>query len=134
VRYLDANVFVFAVLDGGQRGQRARDLLRAVAEKGEAAATSSLAIDEVVHTLMGEGPREVALREGQRLMALPSLEVFDVTAQDVFDALAMTEEDERLAPRDAIHASVALNHGIHTVVSQDPDLDGIANVDRQALT
>jgi predicted nucleic acid-binding protein len=105
-----------------------------VAEKGEAAATSSLAIDEVVHTLMGEGPREVALREGQRLMALPSLEVFDVTAQDVFDALAMTEEDERLAPRDAIHASVALNHGIHTVVSQDPDLDGIANVDRQALS
>lgn len=133
MRYLDANVFVFAVLDKGERGQRARELLRAVATGEERATTSSLTIDEVVWILQGEGPREVAIQEGKRLMALPNLEVFDVTAEDVFHALSLMEDYGRLDPRDAIHASVAVGHGVHTVVSDDPDLEPVPDVEREAL-
>lgn len=134
MRYLDANVFVFAVLDEGNRGRRAREVLRSIATEDERAATSSLTIDEVVWILQGEGPREVAIREGRRLLAFPNLQVFDVTAGDVFDSLAMMEDHDRLDPRDAIHASVALNHGVHTVVSDDPDLEAVPDVDRESLS
>jgi predicted nucleic acid-binding protein len=133
LRYLDANVFVFAALDEGSRGDKARELLRSIATEDDRAATSSLTIDEVVWVLQGEGPREVAVREGQRLLAFPNLEVFDVAATDVFDSLAMMEDHERLDPRDAIHASVALNHGVHTVVSDDPDLEAVPDVERRPL-
>lgn len=133
MRYLDANVFVFAVLDEGPRGERARALLRKVVGEDGRAATSTLAIDEVVWSLQGEGPRDVAIQEGQRLMDLPNLEVFDVTAEDTFDALSLMEDEDTLDPRDAIHAAVAINHGIFTVVSDDPDLDGLPDVERQGL-
>lgn len=133
MRYLDANVFVFAVLDEGKRGVRAREIVRATATEDRRAATSSLTIDEVVWILQGQGPRDVAIREGQRLMALPNLEIFDVGAEDVFDALAMMDEHGRLDPRDAIHASVALNHGVHTVISDDPDLDPVPELERRPL-
>ncbi len=133
LRYLDANVFLFAVLDEGPRGERARSLLRCVVDGEERAATSALTLDEVVWILQGEGPREVAIREGQRLIGLPNLEILDVTAQDVLDSLALMEEHQGLDPRDAIHAAVALSRGIYTVVSDDPDLDGMTELERQPL-
>lgn len=97
------------------------------------AATSALAIDEVVWTLQGEGPRDVAIREGQRLMGLPNLQVFDVTAEDTFDALSLMEDNDTLDPRDAIHAAVAIGHGVYTVVSDDPDLGAVSEIERIAL-
>lgn len=133
MRYLDANVFIFAVLDEGPRGDRARELLRAVTTEDEPAATSALAIDEVVWTLQGEGPREVAIREGQRLMGLPSLQIFDVTAEDTFSALSLMEDEDKLDPRDAIHAAVAIGHGVYTMVSDDPDLDAVPKIEREEL-
>lgn len=133
MRYLDANVFVFAVLDEGARGDRARGLLRSVTTEDEPAATSALAIDEVVWTLQGEGPREVAIREGQRLMGLPNLQVFDVTAENTFDALSLMEENDTLDPRDAIHAAVAIGHGIYTIVSEDPNLGVVSEIEREGL-
>lgn len=133
LRYLDANVFVFAVLDEGVRGERARELLRAVAVEDEPAATSALTIDEVVWILQGQGPREVAVREGQRLMGLPNLRIFDVSAEDTFDALSLMEEHDTLDPRDAIHAAVAIGHGVYTVVSDDPDLGVVPELERRGL-
>lgn len=133
LQYLDANVFLFAVLDEGDRGDSARGLLRSVVEGEARAATSALTIDEVVWILQGEGPREVAIQECQRLIGLPNLEMLDVTAEDALDALSRMEEDQGLGPRDAIHAAVAANHGIYTIVSDDPDLDQLPDVDREPL-
>lgn len=121
------------MLDEGARGDRARQLLRTVTIEDEPAATSALAIDEVVWALQSEGPREVAIREGQRLMGLPNLQVFDVTAEDTFDALSLMQEQDSLDPRDAIHAAVAIDHGIYTVVSEDPDLGAVPEIEREGL-
>lgn len=133
IRYLDANVFLFAVLDEGSRGDHARELLRNVVGGEELAATSSLTIDEVVWILQGEGPRDVAIKEGKRLLGLPNLDVLDVTAEDTLDVLSRMEEGPGLDPRDAIHVAVAANHGIYTIVSEDPALDGFADVERETL-
>lgn len=133
LRYLDANIFLFAVLDEGPRGEHARSLLRRIVDGEERAATSALTLDEVVWILQGEGPREVAIREGQRLIGLPNLEILDVTAQDVLESLALMEDHQALDPRDAIHAAVALSHGIYTIVSDDPDLEGLPDLERQPL-
>lgn len=126
-------MFLFAVLDDGVRGDHARSLLRRTVEEGERAATSALTIDEVVWILLKEGPREVAIREGQRLLGLPNLEVLDVTAEAVLDAMSLMEAYRELSPRDAIHGAVAMEAGLYTIVSDDADLDAIPDLTREGL-
>lgn len=126
-------MFLFAVLDEGDRGDHARTILRRTVQEDERAATSALTIDEVVWILLKEGPRDVAIREGQRLIGLPNLEVLDVTAEAVLDATTLMEAHQELSPRDAIHGAVAMGAGIYTIVSDDADLDAIPDLIREGL-
>lgn len=132
MRYLDANVFVYAAAYDDPHREAAQDVLRGVADRGDGV-TAALTVDEVVWALMRIADRGDALAEGRTMLSLPGVRFLDVTARDVHRALLLMEDHPGLAPRDAVHAAVALNSGVFTIVSDDPDFDDVAGLDREAL-
>jgi predicted nucleic acid-binding protein len=131
--YLDANVFVHAVLDSGPKGARAADLLRTVAAGEAVAFTSTLTWDEVVWTMMGEVDRTVALEQGNRLLSLPNLRILGVGREEILLASRLMEDHRALDPRDAIHAATAIRAGATALVTDDDKLPALKEIKRQGL-
>lgn len=132
--YLDANVFIYPVLYRGVKAARAKHILESVVRGGESAATASLTIDEVVWAFLNRLGRREAIRQGQRILAFPNLRVLDVRAQDVHGALGLMDRYAQLQPRDAVHAAVAINAGIFTIISDDADFEGVREVNHRGLS
>lgn len=123
--YLDANVFVYAATDDGPKGRAAARRLRTALKQG--AATASLTVDEVLWAIHEKLGREAAAAKARQLLLL-DLQVEAVGADDVREALAHFAAG--LAPRDAIHAAVALRLGCRTIVSTDGDFDRVRGLRR----
>lgn len=132
--YLDANVFLYALLYEDAKAKGARHLLRRVASGKDAGVSSCLTVDEVVWGLWREtGERVKAVAEGRKLLQLPGLSLVDVDAADIHRALVLMERYGRLKPRDAIHLAACVAAGTQLLVSDDPDFDGVAEVRRVPL-
>lgn len=133
MRYLDANVFIFAALDNGRKGKRAREILREVMN-GMVAITSSITIDEVVWIIWGEtGSREKAIEQGLRMLEFPNLKVISVGPEDTYHALNLMKKYQRLKPRDAIHLAVSLRAGVFRIISDDADFDDVDEIERERV-
>lgn len=128
MRYLDANVFIYAFAGEGETGDAARTIVRQVAE-GKEAATATLTVDEVVWVLMRTAGRPEAIAQGERMMRIPNLRFVPVRQLDVVRSLKLMR-DYPLSPRDAIHAAIALDEGIDTIVSTDDDFDSVPGLER----
>ena len=132
--YLDANVFIFAILGKDSRAEKAILLLNEIAEAKEKAITCSLAIDEVLWKIWNKtNNRNLAIEEAFRIMAIPNLEIVPVTGENMFEALGMMQRYKTLKPRDAIHASVSISRGVYTIISDDADFDDIKELKRLPL-
>ena len=68
----------------------------------------------------------------EAILTTPNLDIVAVTRQTVWGALAIIKEFH-LNPRDALHASCALEHGITTIISEDSDFDKIPSLKRKPL-
>jgi len=78
--YLDANFFIFAVLDNTSRGVDARRLQLMIAKGEEKAVTSSLALEEVMRVLI-RGRRQHLLRTAiEGIYSMPHLDVVEVSS------------------------------------------------------
>lgn len=131
MNYLDANVFIQAFAGKGKPGDAAREIISDVA-KGTEAATATLTVDEVVWCLIREAGRDQAVSQGERMTRIPHLRFVPVREIDVGRSLKLMREFP-LSPRDAIHAAVALNENIATIVSTDRDFDSVSGLKRVAL-
>lgn len=131
--YLDSNAFIYPALYEGPKASRASAFLREVVEGDEAAATASLTMDEVIWIVSQNASRDVAIRQGERLLKLPNLRILDVGSQELLRVVTVMDTYERLTPRDAIHLATMLENGIHTIVSDDDDFDDVTDVDRIGL-
>lgn len=133
VVYVDTNVFVFAVLDTGYRGDIARDFLRDVVAGKKQAATAVLTIEEFIWALKKEtGDKKLAVEQGKRLMSLAQIQFLSVTESVMQEAVQLMEETS-LQPRDAIHVCVAKSKKITDILSDDADFDGLDSVRRIPL-
>lgn len=127
--YLDANFFIFALLDRTNRGLEARKLQQKIVDGSEEAITSSLALDEIMWVLI-RGERKHLLRtviEG--IYSTPNLDVVQVSSTAPLLALDLIERYE-LKPRDALHLAVMRENRVESIVSDDADFDRIEWVDR----
>ncbi|MCK4614874.1 MAG: type II toxin-antitoxin system VapC family toxin, partial [Thermoplasmata archaeon] len=98
------------------------------------AATSSLAMDEIVWVAMKEmGDRKKALILCKSILEIPNLKILDVTGGDILKALWFMEKYSKLKPRDAIHLAVCFNAGIFTIISDDSDFNDIEEITRESL-
>ncbi|MEF8874865.1 MAG: PIN domain-containing protein [Candidatus Thermoplasmatota archaeon] len=127
--HFDSNVFILPALYEGDRPQEASDWLRKMVEGEIEVGTSASTLDEVTWILSREASREEALKEGERILEFPHLKILDVRSEDTVRMINYQRRYEELNPRDALHLSVAVRNGIHTVVSDDDDFDGLKEIE-----
>ncbi|OYT53864.1 MAG: VapC toxin family PIN domain ribonuclease [Candidatus Altiarchaeales archaeon ex4484_2] len=132
MKYLDANVFIYAALYTGKKAEHAREILRTMVE-GDVAITSTLTIDEVVWAVWKESNREKAIKEGVRILELPNLKVLSVEVEDAYSALNLMNKYQKLRSRDAIHLAVSLRAGVFKIISDDSDFDDVDDIEREKL-
>ncbi|MBI2077659.1 MAG: type II toxin-antitoxin system VapC family toxin [Euryarchaeota archaeon] len=132
MRFLDANVFLFARLDEGTRGESARLVLREL-DGNHPAATTAVVLNEVFWNLRKPLGRAEALQKSRQLASMPGLKILDVGERAWSRALGLMRDHAKLQPNDALHAAAAMEAGIVTIVSADEDFDGLPNLRRQAL-
>ena len=132
MRFLDANVFLFARLDEGSRGDAARRLLRAV-DGANPAATTAVVLDEVLWNLRKPLGRDAALQRSQQLSVMPGLRILPIGEREWIRALGLMAGHAHLKPNDALHAAAAMEAGIATIVSTDDDFDELPGLRREGL-
>ncbi len=130
MKYLDSNTLIYATLNKGSKGEWCRDLLSRIENGEERAGTSYLTYDEVFWKVNKSSSKKYALEATECILTMPNLRFFEVDGEIIWKAHEFIEE-ESLDPRDAIHLSTAINHGIYTVVTEHSDFDQIRDVDRE---
>jgi len=131
--YLDSNVFLNAVLNVEEEGEKARSIIQKL-QKGEmVAATSALSFDEVFWVVKKHRDYDMALKAVKAFLEIPNLVFLDVNDEILWSAYDLAKR-YRLNPRDVIHLACALDHGIYTIVSEDKDFDKVKEIKRKSLS
>jgi len=132
MKYIDANVFILpAIYDDGrdEKAKSARRILEKIADSDMNAATSLLSWDEIVWVVRRTMKSDVAIKEGEKFLEFPNLEMLDVKKNVIQKAQELSKK-YGLKPRDAIHVATAIENGIKEIISDDSDLDVIKEIKR----
>ena len=127
--YCDSNLFICPIVSKGAKADAATRVLRALAKGDIGGLTCSLTIDEVLWVTWKMATRGEAVKAAEEVLKFPNLEVVDTSTADVGRAIKLVEK-YGVKPRDAIHAACSLNHGIFSIISDDPDFDTIKELKR----
>jgi len=127
--YLDANVFLSAILNREDEGEKARDLLQKLQKAEIVAATSALSFDEVFCIVKKHRGFISALKAAKTLLEIPNLTFLEVNDQTLWSAYNLAEK-YKLDPRDAIHLACALDHAIFTIISENEHFDKVKEIKR----
>jgi len=130
--YLDANFFIFALLDNTSKGERARDIHRRIASGGEKAATSPLAIDELMWVLIRARKEHLLRMAVEDIYSTPNLDVTTITSTVPLVALEIIER-YKLKPRDAFQIATMKENKLKEILTDDSDFDKVEWVRRIKL-
>lgn len=129
--YLDANFFVFALLDTTYKGVKARKIQSEII-KGKKAITSVLALDEIMWVLIKNKKSELLRMAIEDIYSFSNLTIKEVSSLIPLIAIDFIEK-YNLKPRDAFHAAIMKDLGITQIVSDDPHFDKIEWIKRIKL-
>ena len=124
--FVDANVFIFAILDGKEKGTRCRNLLDSIAH-GQKATTSCLVIDEIMWSLMRNRRANLIEMAVKNLYEMPNLEIVAVPFNAPLSAVK-NMMDFQLKPRDAMHLATMQHYGISSIATDDADFEGVKGI------
>jgi hypothetical protein len=130
--YLDSNVFLYAILNDEELGERARNLLREVQSGRENASSSALTFDEIVWVVKKYRTLKDAIRAGEAFLNFPNLKLVTVNGDLLALALNLIKK-YGLRPRDSIHAASAIANKTEVIVSTDEDFDKVKELSRKPL-
>ena len=136
MRYLDSNVFIYAVLADESTEPKARlakHVLTNIAEGRLPAATSSLTWDEVTWNVQKRYGNKVAVEEGARFIEFPSLRILGVD-EKILRRAEVVMAATGLDPRDSIHVACCIENGITELISNDGDMDQAKSVGVKRLS
>jgi hypothetical protein len=128
MKYLDANFFVFALLDRAKAGERARIFQKKII-KGEQAVTSALTLDEILWVLVKNNRKELIEEVIEDLYTMPNLTIAPVSASAPRNAVKYIRE-YNMKPRDAMHLAVMEELNVKEIVSDDADFDVVNGIKR----
>ena len=126
---LDTAVFVYAVGEP----HRYRDACVRLLEPDTLDRCGGEASVQAIQELLHQRARRTGDRDGAAEVASAMAQLcplHDLTPDDLRTGLDLYRQVPRLSGRDALHAATAINRGINTIVSPDPDFDGIAQLSR----
>lgn len=98
--YIDSNIFIYAAIDNGEKGERARKVVEKVLNGEVKGSVSALVIDEVIWVVQRMTDRDVAERVARLIMSMPLIWM-DISYQTA--KYAMKYYRKGLDPRDAFH-------------------------------
>ena len=130
--YIDSNIFIYAHIDAGQLGEKARQKLRE-ARDGPGVCTSALTLDEVmwgVQKTKGKTRHDVE-EVARKFLRLDRLKILPVEQRDL--SSVVDHYRDGLDPRDAIHVAIAIRHGCEAILSSDPDIAKTKGIAHQAF-
>jgi len=128
--YIDSNIFIYAAIDNGEKGERARKVVEKVLNGEVKGSVSALVIDEVIWVVQRMTDRDVAERVARLIMSMPLIWM-DISYQTA--KYAMKYYREGLDPRDAFHAAVMEEYGIQEILSEDRDFEKVRDIRRISL-
>lgn len=132
MKYVDSNVFIYPVIYDEKTEKlsvEAKKILVKIAEGDLEAATSFLTWDEVVWVVRKVIDKKSAIKEGEKFLQFPKLEMLEINKNVILKAQDLIDR-YKLRPRDAIHVASALENGIKEIISDDPDLDVVKEITR----
>ena len=124
--YLDANFFIFAVLDITENGENARKIYNKIVKKEVEATTSSLTLDEVMRVFIKNNKRHLIKSVITDIYQTPNLEILPVSVSVPLFSLDLIEEG--LNPRDAFHVTIMKENNIDVIISEDEDFKKIKDI------
>ena len=127
--YLDSNVFVYAVINNGEMGEKSRILLRKVISREIDAGTSALTWDEIVYAIRKKAGALISVVEGEKLLAFANLNWMKADREVIFLSQKLMSK-YNLKPRDAIHAATAILNKCESIITDDSDFDKIKELKR----
>ena len=130
--FIDANVFILALLDSGRTGENARELLDEVVKGKHEGVTSVLVMDEIMWVLIKNGKGGLLETYIKNIYEQPNLYVQAVEADMPLIALEFMRE-YKLKPRDAMHCAFMKAKEISAIASDDKDFDRVKHFKRVPL-
>ncbi|MCX8183373.1 MAG: type II toxin-antitoxin system VapC family toxin [Crenarchaeota archaeon] len=130
--YIDSNIFIYPIIydpASVREAAQARGFLREIALGKIEAYASPITWDEVAWVVRKILGVDISLNQGRKFLDFPNLKILPVKRTTALKAQDLMEEYE-LKPRDALHAAIALENKITTIVSYDEDFDKIKVVKR----
>lgn len=127
--YLDTNIFIYAILDETEIGNKCRKIIKNQINEKKDASTSCLTWDEVVYGIRKKMGKENSIVQGRNLIETQNLTWLNS------DILIITKSQElmenyNLKPRDAIHVATMIVNNIKEIISDDPDFDKVKEIKR----
>ena len=127
--YLDANIFLNAILYEDEKAESCKKIISQIMNNELQGYTSLLTWDEVFYTIQKLSGRNLAIREGRKLLKFPNVIFLDVSIGIILKAQELTEKYS-IYPRDSIHLSSMLINNIEDLASDDSDFDKIKEIKR----
>lgn len=126
--YIDANVFIYSVLNENDIGEKARNILEKIKNGEYYGFTATLTIDEILWAVHKELDKNKSVEIAKDFINMQNLEFINIDLVIIKEALENYQKS--LKPRDAIHLAALKSKKIKTIVSSDPDFDKIKEIKR----
>ncbi len=120
--YLDANVFIEAILGQLNSQEQAMRLIEAIEKYPKKFITSALTYDEVFWIIQKNMGKSAAIQACQLFIENNNLQVLDINRLVLFEASHLIEK-YNLKPRDALHAATMILENEQEIISEDKDFD-----------
>jgi len=117
--FWDTNLFIYLLEGTGALENRARDLRRAMIERGDQLLTSTLTLGEVLVKPMERGDEGLARKYEKAITTTSVMLPFDVKAARIYGAL---RSDRSLRAPDAIQLACAAAAGVDLFITNDARL------------
>ena len=117
--FWDTNVFIYLFEDYGSLSGRARELRRAMLERGDQLVTSALTLGEILVKPLERGNHELARKYEAAISATSLLVALDTRAAKIYAALRC---DRSLRAPDSIQLACAAAAGVDLFVTHDSRL------------
>lgn len=123
VYFIDSNVFFYAKILDREYGGSCKKVLSRIVNGELKAATSALAVVEVVNSLMKYGLSGEVRNIVDAIFSL-DIPIYGTDPLDVRDAVEIFDE-AKISLYDCVHAAIMRRVGITNIVSADKDFDRI---------
>lgn len=126
--YVDTNVFAYALGTPHHYRDPCRRVVELIVARAFAGEVSVEVLQELAHLRRRRGLSDATRRAREVATFCPR--VHELQRRDLDRALALMDRHRELPGRDAVHAAIAVNRGIATIVSADRHFDSLEEIRR----